>query len=189
MNGDKPKPESLTVNTEENNNEPKEEEPKGIFEKIGDRISSVFKRINETCTAVKEKLASTWESIKQKKDDTTEKVNDILRIVKDEGNQEFVKFVWEQLKYLLRKLKPKKGHLNAHFGMDDPETTGKIAMYLAVAYGLLGIDMNIQPDFEQKIIEGELYLKGRLQLVTIVIIAVRLYMNKHFKRIVLKREL
>ncbi len=166
-----------------------EEEPKGLFERICDKISDIFAKIGTFITGVKDKLSSVWQSIIQKKEDATEKVNDMIRIINDEGNREFARFVWEQLKYLLKKIKPTKGRLYVHFGMDDPETTGKIAMYLAVLYGLMGIEINIHPDFDEKVMEGELYLKGKLQLITILIIAVRLYMNKHFKRIVLKKEL
>ncbi len=166
-----------------------QDESTSFFERLADKILSVYEKIKEALLKIKSKLVSTWDSVKQKKEDATDKVNDIIRIVNDEGNREFVKFVWEQLKYLFKKLKPRKGRLYVHFGMDDPETTGKIAMYLAVLYGLMGIDISILPDFEEKVMEGELYLKGRLQLVTILIIAVRLYRNKHFKRIVLNKEL
>lgn len=166
-----------------------QDESTSFFERLADKIRSVYEKIKEALLKIKSKLVSTWDSVKQKKEDATDKVNDIIRIVNDEGNREFVKFVWEQLKYLFKKLKPRKGRLYVHFGMDDPETTGKIAMYLAVLYGLMGIDISILPDFEEKVMEGELYLKGRLQLVTILIIAVRLYRNKHFKRIVLNKEL
>lgn len=166
-----------------------EEEPMGFFEKIWYKITTVYERIKETLISVKEKVTSVWDSIIKKKEHVSEKVNEILRIINNEGNREFVRFLWEQIKYFLKKLKPKKGHLNVHFGMEDPETTGKIAMYLAVLYGLLGIEISILPDFDEQVMEGELYLKGRLQLYILVVMAFRIIRNKHFKRIVLKRQL
>ncbi len=182
----------IEKNTDENNadekNTDKDNTEAGIFDRVLKRITDLFVRVKEAVISVKEKVLSVVESVREKKENATDKVNEFLRIVNDEGNREFVRFTWEQIKYLLRKLKPKKGRLYVHFGMDDPETTGNIAMYLAVLYGLMGIDINILPDFEEKIMEGELYLKGRLQLVTILILAIRFYRNKHFKRIVLQRE-
>lgn len=33
-------------------------------------------------------------------------------------------------------------------------------MYAAVLYGFLGLDFDLIPDFENEILEGEVYLKG-----------------------------
>lgn len=60
-------------------------------------------------------------------------------------------------------------------------------MYAAVLYGFLGLDFDIIPDFENEILEGEVYLKGSVQLFGIVVIALRVYTNELFKKIILKK--
>ncbi len=158
-----------------------------IFKKLVGKIRELIDRIKELYESLKAKIVSIIDSIRTKKEDLSEKIDSFYEIVNDEDNRELVRFLWEQLKKLLRIIKPKKGKLYVHYGMDNPETTGKIAMYLAVLYGWLGIDINILPDFEQKIMEGELNLKGSIRLFGIVVIGLKVYTNKQFKKVVLKK--
>lgn len=158
-----------------------------IFKKISGKLQELIERIKELYYSLKDKVVSIIESIRTKKDDLSEKIDSFYEVINNEENREFVGFLWEQLKKLFRMIKPKKGKLYVHYGMDDPETTGKIAMYLAVLYGWLGIDINILPDFEQKIMEGEVQLKGSIRLFGIMVIALRVYRNKQFKKVVLKK--
>lgn len=135
--------------------------------------------------SLKKKLLSLYDSICRKRDDAADKLNAIRDFVNDEDNKRLAGFIISQLKILLRKLCPKRGRLHVRYGTGDIESTGKIAMYVAVLYGLAGLDVDIIPDFDEKVLEGEMFIKGRIRLVSIVIIAVRLYMNKQFKRVVL----
>lgn len=175
---------STSQKKEEDANEPHRE---NIFKKILKKLRELIERIKELYRSLKEKVVSIIESIRTKKEDLSEKIDSFYEVINNEDNRELVRFLWEQLKKLLKIIKPKKGKLYVHYGMDDPETTGKIAMYLAVLYGLLGTDINILPDFEQKIMEGEMQLKGSIRLFGIIIIALRVYMNKQFKKVVLKK--
>lgn len=136
--------------------------------------------------ALKKKLLSLYDSICRKRDDAADKLNAIRDFVNDEDNKRLAGFIISQLKILLRKLCPKKGRLHVRYGTGDIESTGKVAVYVAVLYGLAGLDVSVIPDFDEKVLEGEMLIKGNIRLVTIVIIAVRLYMNKQFKRVVLK---
>ena len=174
---------SDSVNVTDSTSDEKTDEPPKPVKKIRE----ITDRIKELYKSVKEKIVSILESIRTKKEDLSEKIDSFYETVNNEDNREFVRFLWEQIKKLLKIIKPKKGKLYVHYGMDDPETTGKIAMYLAVLYGLMGVDIHILPDFEQKIMEGELQLKGGIRLFGIVVIAIRVYMNKQFKKIVLKK--
>lgn len=160
---------------------------KNIFKKISEKLREIIERIKELYQSLKDKVVSVIDSIRNKKEDLSEKIDSFYEVINNEDNREFVRFLWEQLKKLLQIIKPKKGKLYVHYGMDDPETTGKIAMYLAVLYGWLGIDVNILPDFEQKIMEGEVQLKGSIRLFGIMVIALRVYRNKQFKKVVLKK--
>ena len=108
--------------------------------------------------------------------------------ITDENNRKLAGFLWEQTKLVIAKVKPSKfkGHLR--FGFDEPDITGRAAMYAAVLYGFLGLDFDIIPDFENEILEGEVYLKGNVQLFGIVVIALRVYTNELFKKIILKKN-
>ena len=101
--------------------------------------------------------------------------------------KELAGFLWNQFKKLIGIIKPKKGSLYVHFGFDDVETTGKAAMYLAVLYGLMGLDIQIYPDFDNKVLEGKVKLIGSIRLWGIVVIAIRCFLNKDFRKYILKK--
>ncbi|SDM69759.1 DUF2953 domain-containing protein [Lachnospira pectinoschiza] len=131
-------------------------------------------------------IADSLRKVKGAKEKLFKKINHIKELVTDEENKEFLAFIIQRLKELLKLLKPKKYKIDLHFGFEDPSTTGKILMYLSVIYGLTGLDMKINPDFEEEVKEGEILLKGSFQLIFLVIIAVKLFLNKKFKELVFK---
>lgn len=131
-------------------------------------------------------MADSLRKVKGAKEKLFKKIDHIKELVTDEENKEFLAFIIQRLKELLKLLKPKKYKIDLHFGFEDPSTTGKILMYLSVLYGLTGLDMKINPDFEEEVKEGELLLKGSFQLFFLVIIVVKLFLNKKFKELVFK---
>lgn len=155
---------------------------------IVSKITAMLEKVKTVVRTVLAKIKAFFGSLIQKKEDLQEKSAELLEKVTDPDNRELIHFLWEQLKILLGKLKPKKYRGAVRFGTGDPETTGKIAMYAAVLYGLSGMDIRIVPDFEQQVIEGELYCKGRVKLFDILFIALRVYFNKLVQKIILKKE-
>ena len=131
-------------------------------------------------------MADSLRKVKGAKEKLFKKIDHIKELVADEENKEFLAFIIQRLKELLKLLKPKKYKIDLHFGFEDPSTTGKILMYLSVLYGLTGLDMKINPDFEEEVKEGELLIKGSFQLFFLVIIVVKLFLNKKFKELVFK---
>lgn len=131
-------------------------------------------------------IADSLRKVKGAKEKLFKKINHIKELVTDEENKAFLAFIIQRLKELLKLLKPKKYKIDLHFGFEDPSTTGKILMYLSVLYGLTGLDMKINPDFEEEVKEGEILLKGSFQLFFLVIIVVKLFLNKKFKELVFK---
>lgn len=131
-------------------------------------------------------IADSLRKVKGAKEKLFKKINHIKELVTDEENKAFLAFIIQRLKELLKLLKPKKYKIDLHFGFEDPSTTGKILMYLSVIYGLTGLDMKINPDFEEEVKEGKILLKGSFQLIFLVIIVVKLFLNKKFKELVFK---
>lgn len=138
---------------------------KNIFNKIKLRTANVIKTKNKLKT----------------------KIDKVKAIVEDEANKEMVSFLLEQFKLFLCEIKPVKYDINIHYGCDDPYITGKILIYASIFYGLSGLDMNITPDFSREIIEGNIYLKGRIRIYKLLLIAFRVYRNDRFRKLILKR--
>ena len=109
-------------------------------------------------------------------------------MLQDEENRELVHFLWEQLKRLLQKSRPKKYRLRVRYGFEDSETTGWLAVRLAVLYGLLGLDIELIPDFEESVFEGEGMIKGKIRLAGILMIAGKVYFNRLVQKKLLKKN-
>lgn len=142
-----------------------------IFLTIKNKIRSFIQKIKDFI----QKIRVTKENVSQK----TKKFSDV---VGDPKNREMVSFLWIQIKKLWNVLKPKKVKAYLHFGFKDAETTGKAAMYAAVLYGFIGKNITIYPDFEQEIAEGNIDVKGSIQLFPIAMIALRIYRNKQVRK-------
>lgn len=86
-----------------------------------------------------------------------------------------------QIFYLLKKIRPRKIEGNVVFGTGDPASTGEIIGAAAVFYGLYPEKLQIVPDFEEKRLEGNLHVRGKLRLIHVLIIAFRLITDKNVR--------
>lgn len=91
---------------------------------------------------------------------------------------------------LLKSIGPKKLTGELVYGTGDPATTGEHIGLMSVAYPLYYDKIDVTPDFSKKVLEGNLYAKGRIRLGKILVVAVRVMFNKNcraalsdFKRI------
>lgn len=142
---------------------------KNKFRHISCRIKDGIK----AAVANKNKLKAKTESIKQ--------------IINDADNKEMMSVIVNQSKTLFKELMPVKYKVNVHYGFNDPYITGKLLVYISIIYGLSGVDMNITPDFDNEIIEGDIFLKGRIRIYKLLLIAFNIYRNDRFRELVLKR--
>lgn len=70
-------------------------------------------------------------------------------------------------KYIPRTLKhilPRKVKGYVHYGMDEPYKTGQVTGYLSLLPFVYQKGLLMQPDFEQKVLELDVKLKGRIRL-------------------------
>lgn len=84
----------------------------------------------------------------------------------------------------VRHIFPQKFSGWIHFGMEDPEQTGKVLGAAAVLYPVYHGRLDIRPDFERQIFEAKVCFSGRIRLVTLVILGLGLVMDKDLRRIV-----
>ena len=97
----------------------------------------------------------------------------------DERTKAAVSLVWKQAGILLGQALPRKIRGRLHFGTEDPALTGQILGAIGIFYPLFMDNVKVEPDFEKPALDGELSLKGRLRIVTVLRIAWRLYRDKN----------
>ncbi len=116
---------------------------------------------------------------KEQKDRATE-------FLKREENKKTFRLVKRQLKALLRHILPGKARGKVKFGFDDPYTTGQVLMYISPFYGMYGKRFQVIPVFEEPVLEGEAWLKGRIRIGTVLAIGIRLLFDKNFRTLLRK---
>lgn len=176
-------PDKPEAEQENNNKDEASESKKSFIDKIKERVKKIIALIKEFILKIK----NFFINVNQKRERAAAKLRELSDKLTNPENRELAVFLWGEAKKVLKLLKPKKFKGYIHFGTGDPQTTGKIAMYAAVAYGFLGLDLKIRPDFENEALEGDLYLKGHFCLFGIAAAALRVYTNELFKKIILKK--
>ncbi|MDO4523263.1 MAG: DUF2953 domain-containing protein [Eubacteriales bacterium] len=92
--------------------------------------------------------------------------------------------VKKELFYLLRHILPRKWKGNVHFGFEDPASTGQALALLSILEGCSGNHIQATADFDQKILEGDFYLKGHVRSCHFVKSGLSLLADKNVRRTV-----
>lgn len=98
-----------------------------------------------------------------------------------EKHQRAFEAVKKELCHLLHVLKPKKFQTNVTFGFSDPSWTGYMLAFLGSIYGLIGEYVQIQPDFEERKLEGNASAEGKIRVIYFAVPAWKLFWNKDVK--------
>lgn len=148
--------------------EKKEKEP------LGSKLSTIAEKIKCTCREI------------------CDKIKELLR--KKEILVEFLtndshKAAWNKLlaeaKKLLRRLKPKKFDADIRFGFEDPSVTGKVLAGISMIYPMICEHAEIYPDFSQKILQGNVFLKGHVRVAPFAAMLWNMLLNPHVRRTVI----
>ena len=151
----------------EENERCSEKERKHIWQKIADscqksirKIADLYRKITEIPGMIGEIFQKFSDRIKT----LSEKKNKIIDFITDEVHKKALVKVRDEGLYLLKKLKPKKFLAEIHFGFDDPCLTGKLLAGVSMAYPFLGKNVDVSPDFERQVLEGNLKIAGRIRV-------------------------
>lgn len=151
------------------NKKPKKKRP-GLKE----RFVTVKKKVTGFKETVRKKLEKISESFKDLSD-KKEKVGEIF--FSDQGRSTILKMKILLFK-LLRHVMPKKLSGSVYFGAGDPYTTARILCILGALYPVYSPEFEVTPDFNEKVIEGHIYIRGRIRLIVILWIAIKVKFDK-----------
>lgn len=97
----------------------------------------------------------------------------------------------KQLYRIFKSIRPAKCSINLLAGTGDPASTGQILAVYGILYPLIGNNVSVEADFgEQAILEGSLYMKGKITVFTLVMAGIRIYRDKNIRQLIkmFKRE-
>lgn len=82
---------------------------------------------------------------------------------------------------IVKHVMPKKIRGMLRFGFDDPSTTGKVLGMICAVYPALPVELELYPDFEKAVFECDLLIKGRIFLIYIVVMGLRIFFTKEVR--------
>ncbi len=157
---------------------------KGDFKGEGPNTSP-FRQLRETWQNILSRLSAFRESAKvffQKLQDGAGRLGGLKAFWKLENTQGMVCIFKDNMLHLLGRLKPKVLRGKIIFGTGDPCTTGQVLGAAAILYAVYGKGVAIVPDFEKARLEADLLVKGKISLITLVFISVRIFLRKEWKQ-------
>lgn len=160
--------------------EEEEEEKNGIFSRFLQFLRMIWKFFTGIPRKLKN-LKCTFRRFCGKIKRMARKYRAAKEFALDERTKAAVRLVLEQAKIFARQALPRKICGEVRFGTSDPALTGQILGIAGIFYPLFMDNVKVDPDFEQTILEGELFLKGRLRIVSAVRIAWRLFRDKNVR--------
>jgi len=148
------------------------------IKKVKSRIADFVKNMVSKIRNIKRNLSNIWR-----------KISLIIDFLRDEVNKEGFRFTYDSIIKLLKHIKPTRLKSRLIFGTGDPCSTGQILGLFGILYSFYGNDLNITPDFENKVFEGRHYARGRIRLWTVLIIIGRFLIDKRFKDLKMNYQL
>lgn len=159
------------------------EEDEDIFDPDDDEEpeegSDKYKGIKGKFLKIKEKIIS----IKNKISSLNKKKNYIMDMKDNERVRNGVSYAKDKFLLILKRILPKKLNGYVAFGMEDPASTGKILGTVSAFFPIWGGHVTVVPDFDNKRLEVDADLKGRIMLGLLVIPALKVWFNKDIKYI------
>ena len=147
-------PKEVELNEAKSNEaESKEKKPKKIqFQQIGKRI----KEIKEKIKHIKEMASD-------------QRIHRAILLLIDGA--------WKMVRHSL----PRKIKGRAKFGFEDPSTTGQILTYVSLLYPCYVKSVELVPMFTEKVIDLDLYFRGRVRLFSLIWICVKIWFDRNFR--------
>lgn len=110
----------------------------------------------------------------------------LIANITDEDNKESFLYVLMNIRKIIKHIHPQKHKICIYFGTSDPAMTGQITGALAVAATVLNLNMYVYPDFEKTMLKVNSWYKGRVRIITLGIVFLRMYRNKKLRATIKK---
>ena len=151
-------------------------------------LQALFRKIKKKLIHILEKIKYLYNRICDTLRNIKEKKDEIQAFLSNSENQKTAKLLYRQGKRLVRHIFPVKGHGNVTFGFEDPGMTGQALMAASLLYPFFHKYWNLYPVFDRSVFTAEGTFRGRIRLLTVLMIGLRMLLDKNF-RTLLKRWL
>lgn len=158
----------------------KKVQKQGMFSKIW----STIKRKGEKLLKIPSKLKRAFRNIRLTIIKICDKIKQYKNLWEDERTKEAVKLLWRECKGLFIHMSPRKLKGSLIIGNEDPSVTGAVLAVLGATCPIHKNKIQIIPVFDHDILEGSLYIKGRIYGIVFLKAALEIYFNKNIKYVI-----
>lgn len=163
----------------------------GNEHEAGDENEGCDENESGSKTGFKERIIAKYEKLRY----TILKIYDKIKHILAEINfykelwdkpdtQELLKHALFRLKRIWKNIRPRKLKGDILFGAASPDTTGYVFAIYGMVLPQLGNHINVTPDFTQAILEGDLYIAGRITIFQLLYHSLKVALDKRLKRLI-----
>ncbi len=151
-----------------------EDEPKAILDVIWKIIDFVDNFLKTPLNVLK-KIQCTISRV-------CDKISMIKATLENDIFKRAFELVKRKLIWVLKQILPRKCDIKVLFGSGDPALTAELMGAYGALYPMLYKKVVYTPDFERKVVKGDVHLKGHLSLYVAVYVTVVCLLNKDVKK-------
>lgn len=155
-----------------------------LIDSLIDKASGFFGKIAEFFEWLWELPDRIEAAISDFNDKVTDKkkwVNDKLELIQDGEIRAAIGVLYGEVIRLLKSIRPRSGRAYFRIGFDDPSQTGNLVAVYSILYPYIGKNVHLNAEYEQDVLEGDFYFKGRITIFVLLLIAIRLFINEKVK--------
>lgn len=164
-----------------------QEEPEGIerlIKAFTKKVTGFFEKIADILRKIKNAVKNIWYTIKRLCDRIVEIRNNIsyyIEVFGEEETKQAFMTCRQELKRIWKNIRPTKCRAELMLGTGEPDTTGYILAMHGILYPIIGNDIVIEPDFENQVLDGKLFLKGRITVFVLLYAVIKIYFDKNIR--------
>ena len=174
-----------TENEEAEQSEPEEALERGKIGQMIDKIKAIIEKILSILQNIRYTIRRFCDKIKE----IWANIQYYMEVFGEEETKRAFSMCKQQLYRIWKNIRPQKCRAELKIGTGEPDTTGYILAVHGMLYPLIGNNIAIEPDFENQVVEGTVFIKGRITIFVLVCVAIKLYFDedirhflKRFKR-------
>lgn len=160
--------------------------PKGRLNRLAERLCCLLQKIKTWIVNRFKNIAGSISAMSGRVAGLAKQYEKTRAFLENEENQKTFRLLLRQTKKFLVHLFSGKIKGRVRFGFDDPYYTGQVLTAVSPFYGFYAKSVSLEPVFDEAVLEGELEVKGRIRLATLIFIGLRMLANKNF-RVLLKK--
>lgn len=150
-----------------------------IFEKVKQFFLDCWQKLK----VVIHKVRTCLRDICSSKDKAVEKVEIIKDFWNNKDNKAGIRALWKYIKKLAGHIRPKKWNYQVRVGTGDPAQMGQLLGVISAFGGMAGRMPNIIPEFNEKVLEGHFFMKGRLQVYYVLWLLLKIWRDDEVNKV------